>query len=129
MRELVVEHLGVRGRRADQPRVGVHVVELELAAVLHLGHDGIEIPRVGNQGVDVVDDERLAVARDTAGEELRRVDGEDVRAERGDLIVDALLRSGAGGEHRDDGAYADDDAEHRQTSRETSSRESTAAQR
>ena len=42
------------------------------------------------------------------------VDGEDVRAERRDLIVDALLRAGARGQHRDDGAHADDDAEHRQ---------------
>jgi hypothetical protein len=56
----------------------------------------------------------LAVARDAAREELRSVDGEDVRAERRDLIVDSFLRAGAGGEHRDDGAHADDDAEHRQ---------------
>ena len=113
--ELVVEHLGVVGRRADQPRVGVHVVELELAAVLHLGDDGVEVPGVGDQRVHVVDDERLAVARDAAGEELRGVDGQDVRAERRDLIVDALLRACAGCQHRDDGAHADDDAEHRQS--------------
>ena len=97
--------------------------------LLHLGNDGVEVARVGEQRIDVVDDQRLAVARDAAREELGGVDREDVRAERGDLIVDALLRAGTGREHRDDGAHADDDAEHRQTSRGTGSRESTAAQR
>ena len=49
-----------------------------------------------------------------AREELRGVDRENVRAESRDLVVDALLRARARGQHRDDGAHADDDAEHRQ---------------
>ena len=69
VRQLVVEDLGVGGRGADEPAVRVQVVELELAAALRLGHDGVEVAAVRDQRVDVVDDERLAVARHAAGEE------------------------------------------------------------
>ncbi len=66
------------------------------------------------QRVGVVDDQRLAIARYAAGKEGGRVDGEDVGAERRDLVVDAFLGAGPGGQHRDHGADTDDDAEHRQ---------------
>ena len=112
--QIVAEHVVVVGRRAGHPDVGVVVAELELAAALDFRHDRIDVGRVGREGECVVDFERGLIPGHAPCQEAGRVDRQDVGAQRSDLLVDPLLRAGAGRKHRDHGADADDDAEHRE---------------
>ncbi len=102
-------------RGAGQPRDRVHVVELELTAALHLRHHGVEIGGCRLRSALASSITRLWLSRETPP--AKKFDVLIVRMfapSDGDLLVDALLRAGAGREHRDHGADADDDAEHRE---------------
>src|SRR5690606_15876941 len=112
--DLVVEDFGETVARADRPAVRVAVEILQLPAALHLRDDRVEVTGLPLERLGVVHRQRLLVSRHTLRQESRRVDGQDVRAEGGDLLVDALLGAGAGREHSDPRADADDAAEHRQ---------------
>ena len=58
--------------------------------------------------------ERGTAAADAVTEKTAGPDRQDTRAEGVDLLVHGALRAGAQRDHRDHGADADDDAEHRQ---------------
>ena len=109
----VVLDLHVVRRGADDVHIAVLVAVLDLKRLLHLGDDGLEQVRVAEQGLVVVGAEDGAVGDANAAERrLAGHDAEDVGAERGDAVVDRLLRAGAERHHGDDRADADDDAQH-----------------
>ena len=111
---IVVEDVGIVGRRTDQARVGIATVVGDLAPILQSRNDGIEILSVLPQRPDIFDFQRQRIAGNTAQEPGFRGDVEHVGAERINLILDLLLRSGARRQHGDNGRHADDDAQHGQ---------------
>jgi hypothetical protein len=97
-------------------RVPVQAVGQHLFAVAHFGADGDDIRQLCNRlGIFLRQRRRAApAAAHPAAGEIAGKNGDHIFAQAGDLILN--LFGGAGGEadRADDGADADDDAEHRQ---------------
>ena len=81
------------------------------------GRGGLHALHLALHRIGVVLGDRQLRARALARAAHREVAGQDddeVGAQALDLVLDARLRAGADGDHRDHRAHADDDAEHRQ---------------
>ena len=108
---VVVELIEIRGRSCH-PHVGVRACELDLRVRYHLGgrhRDGL---RTALHRVHVGDVHAGARRPDAAVPPLARAHCENVGPQRLQLALDGLLCPGTEGNHRDDGAHADHDAQH-----------------
>ena len=104
----------VRGDAHDADvRISIAPHDLQRLVLLRLDTDDVRrafLDRLGVIGRHLLRDVELDAGLANVG----GVDLEDRRAERGDALLDGLLRAVAEGDHGDDGGDADHDAEHRE---------------
>ena len=115
--DLPLPRLEELGRRAHDLRRPVAVAEHDLPAAAQRGRGGLHALHLALHRIGVVLGDRQLRTRALARAAHREVAGQhddEVGAQALDLVLDARLRAGADGDHRDHRAHADDDAEHRQ---------------
>ncbi len=105
----------VVGRSARHPEIRVGSAELDLGVPLHFRCDSRDRGSVTFHGDRVLHLHlRIATAPRAPEPGLTGTDGEDVRTQLLDLLLNRFLRACSERDHRDYGRYADHDSEHRQ---------------